>query len=291
MRSIIAIGCVLALGVGAAACGSSTQNTSGDYACTGSWTVGGASIKQIAVGPDGRVWAADQNGDRVLAFDAAGDEDLRLTEYFNGNDVASPQGVAVTSDGDVFVSDYTLIYHLDADGGYIDDLSVALSPGYLQAFPDGQLLVVDQGTITRFDRDGQVLDELDPGFYLLHFVAAAQDGSFYALDEPEDVEEDLVAHFDQDGEQLGEEWSLGMFGSGLAVGPNGNVYAGGWMGFPRMLGVYSPQGDLLAEFNTGVDNTCYLTYVLDVAVGADGEVYLAGIAGDDHAIVHLSPND
>jgi sugar lactone lactonase YvrE len=102
--------------------------------------VAGGRVSDLALGPDGTLYAADDGGGRVYAL---GPKEDALRVLVAAGPLVSPQGLAVSSDGrDLFVADYTRgIARVDLATG-----TVALLPA-----PDDVLLTGIDGLVLAGD--------------------------------------------------------------------------------------------------------------------------------------------
>ncbi|MBW2702171.1 MAG: hypothetical protein JRF33_15240 [Deltaproteobacteria bacterium] len=287
---MVRLACLIGLCLSACwcvACGplASEDEGYGNYEFATSWVVPGFFIKQIAVGPDHRVWVADMDG-QVFVYSNSGDR-IEEGADFEGRDYGSVEGVAVSNDGQSFISAGSTIHHFDAQGGGVSSWSCPSNVHHLDVTADGEVLAVVNLDIVRFNLDGEILSTVTPHFYILKFMVVAGDGTFFAQDTEEGDVETLV-RFGAEGQTLGS-WPLDSAGGGLDLGPEGRVFVGDQNGHKRQVGIYSQEGEFLEEIAPEYAAAAYLTYITDVAVDeGTGDVYMSGLRDSNHIIVRMS---
>jgi len=156
----------------------------------------------IAVGPNGHVYVADWNLDRVYEFTDAGVLVRTIGQFGYGlGDLGGPSGVVVAPLGDLFVSEDLnhRIQHFDSSGNPIAlidlDTIVPRGTGPTQPFgialsPGGHLLVTDYSNhrVIELTGDGQfvqVWGSLGAGAGQMNYplgIAIGADGGIYVAD-------------------------------------------------------------------------------------------------------------
>ena len=210
------------------------------------------SIHDLAFGPDGALYATDFDLDRVLVYDASGDE---LVAFGEGSDLDEPTDLAFGPAGGLYVAssatDSVLVFARDGsvsdtfgEGSGLDD------PRGLAFSPDGRLWVSSFGTdeVLVFDPSGVLVDTLsDVALQGPYGLAFAPQGHLLVASR----DTDRVLEFDGAGDVVA---SFGA-GSGLesptaiAIGPDRNLYVAS-EGSDAVL-VFDADGSLLDTITTG----------------------------------------
>ena len=191
----------------------------------------------IVVGPNGNLFVASANEDRVLEYDF--DNGLQPTTFVEANDggLESPHGVTFGPDGNLYVTSFRqelTVYRFDGEtGAFVDKFaSYPLEHGLgrdLVFGPDGDLYVstVFLG-VFRFDGEsGEPLGSFVSGDALgpIAGITFGPDGDLYAA--ASDL--DAVLRFDgETGEFVDTFVPAGAGGlnepHGIGFGPDGNFY-------------------------------------------------------------------
>jgi tripartite motif-containing protein 71 len=188
----------------------------------------------IAVAPGGNVYVTEHFGRRVQRFTATGSFLGKWTTPWDGSRV---RGIGVAPNGNVYVSSGDAQY--EAYVGYFTSAGSLLGTWQVQGVVPGAAFGV----------------RVAPGGTV--YVAEARD--------------ERVSRYTSSGSMLG---SFGVKADGLALAPNGNVYATGWWAQNRVY-YFTPTGSLLGSWgSTGSgDGQFDEAHGLDVA--PDGYVYVA----------------
>ncbi len=120
------------------------------------------------VGPDGSLWVADRNNGVVRRLSAEGGAYLGMLGSIGRNALSDPEGVAVSSAGEVYVADtgYNRVVRLSAAGAVLGSFGMRGPRAYRLAWPtalavagDGDVYVADSGhnRIAVFARDGRLV--------------------------------------------------------------------------------------------------------------------------------------
>jgi DNA-binding beta-propeller fold protein YncE len=271
----------------------------------------------VAVGPDGRVYIADQSNFRVVQFDEydAFDESGNFSnECLFQSSRYLPLAVAVDPDGEVYY-----VTRFGPNGDIIKfsfpdscDFSEVGTPsqsyyGGVAVAPDGSVFISDfnNDNILKFGPDGSFIKKWgtqgngvpDPG---ICSASGGQAGCDAQFNHPKGLaifggSELLVADsgnnriqvFDLDGNfQLaaGSQEAIYLpFNSpdGVAVGPDVNVYVSDTGN--KMVEKYASDGTLLAEIGTGT-----LSKPEGIAVDQGGNVYVAD--SDNNTVAVFTPD-
>lgn len=208
-----------------------------------------AEVADVAVGPDGRIYAFTRGADPVIVFDPNGE----VLHSWGRGTFTGPHGITV--DGDrVFCTDYLdhTVRIYDTAGRIIETLG---TPG----------LASDTGIVL----GERPLDKEAGPFNMPTNVAVAGDGSFYVADGYGNAR---VHHFTADG-KLVRSWGQPGSGPGefnlphgIAVSSDGSVLVADRENC--RIQRFSADGDFLEEW-TGLNR------VAAVFVDADGLVYVA----------------
>ena len=180
-------------------------------------------LTKVAAAPDGSVWvvdfsAADQKVS-IQHFSADGSLTTKFGSYGPGNgQFQSPSGIAVATDGSVWVADSTsaLIQHFDPQGTYLSSFSAATyenNGNQIALSADGSLWVLNTPVVQHFNTDGTLIGQFNQS---ASGIAAAPDGSIWLHTTPY-----VISHFKPDGSLIGS-FSPGSIYA-FSVGPDGSV--------------------------------------------------------------------
>lgn len=241
----------------------------------------------LAIGPDGALYVADYNNDRVQVFDRVG----RPIRQWRLPGIGWP--IATDAEGNVYVANTTTdrIFKFDSEGRALLSWGGAGSdPGQ---FKHPQSIAVDSRAgrvyvgdgnrrdVQVFTTDGEYLD-VWPMTYA-QGIAVDEHGFVYLTDSSCDCVHKVTG--------LGDEvLSWGEYGSdpgeftqprGIAVGPGGDVY----VAEPTLHRVqkFTSRGDYLASWGSYGAGAGEMSTPTHVAVANDGSVYVNDLY-DNHRV-------
>jgi putative cell wall-binding protein len=204
-----------------------------------------------AFAPDGTIYVADAENDRIQQFSASGDFLGEFGEFGNGDgQMSSPTSVAVAADGTVYATDY----HNDR----------------VQFFTPGGTYLGEWGGF------GTGEGEFDGPFS----IAVAPDGTVYVTD----FENDRVQYFDATGSHLGE-WGATGTGDrefrgplGVALAEDGTVYVADQSN--NRVQYFNATGDYLGQWGGPGSGPGDFNSPAGIAVARDGTVLVSDIDND-----------
>lgn len=187
----------------------------------------------LSVGEDGLVHIVDSDRHAVHTFDPAGNHvrTLGRADYPSwGKPFNHPTGIAVASNGNIYVSDgygNSQVHCFAKDGVYLNTWG---SPGMLsgQFSNPHSIAVAESGEVWVADRENNRLQRFDPngnhisdirGLYLPTALIARGDGAVLVTDQTP-----RLSIFDAEGLLIGRCRTFGAIGHGLAVDPHGDIY-------------------------------------------------------------------
>jgi DNA-binding beta-propeller fold protein YncE len=205
----------------------------------------------VAAAPNGNVYVADADNDRIEEFTAAGAFVAKWGSYGTGNGMfKEPDAIAVAPSGNMYVT--------EGLGNRVQEFSSA-------------------GTyITQWGSEGTGNGE----FKRPRGIAVALSGNVYVTDGTND----RVQEFTANGEYV-RQWGTAGSGNGqfstpvgVAVAPNGNVYVGDSSN--ERIQEFSATGTFVTMWYVNTDNGRYGIYPYGVAVAANGDVFAAEFGGE-----------
>jgi sugar lactone lactonase YvrE len=128
-----------------------------------------SGVRELAIGPNQKLYALDQNNSRVQIFDLEGNFLGKFGSSGSGNGQFSvPYGLAVGNDNKVYVADKDnhRVQIFDANGNFLSKFGTQgsfdgqfQSPYDVAAFPNGDVAVADYGNkrVQIFDHEGNFL--------------------------------------------------------------------------------------------------------------------------------------
>lgn len=140
----------------------------------------------VAAGPDGNVYVADTDNNRVQKFSPDG----TFLSSWDNTGLLAPQGVAVDDqNGIVLVSDTDngriQVFNPNGNLLLIAGTGQFAEPAGISFGPDSNVYIADisQGRAQKFGPDGMFLDEIGTGFlFSPHGIAVDQGGNVYIAD-------------------------------------------------------------------------------------------------------------
>ena len=267
--------------------------------------------RNIAVGPDGRLYVADTGNHRIQIFSADGQALTTFGEFGTGaGQFNEPWGIAVDETFiyvtdtwnhriQKFTLDGTFVASFGSSGSAADGnsgLGLFFGPRDIELLGDALLLVTDTGNhrIQVLDRDGNFQQQIGTyGFSVGQFyepvgLATGVDGTVYVADTWNSRIQLLSNGLFPSGEWALEDVWLGESINNkpyLATDANGYVYVTDPEGF-RVL-IFDSQGNYtgrFGQFSTGPDG---FNQINGIAVDAQGFVYVVD-AGNSQ-ILKLPP--
>ncbi len=246
----------------------------------------------VAVAPNGTIYVADSDNDRIQYFTASGQYQGQWGSSGAGNgQFVLPAAIAVARDGSVYVADYNLhrIQRFSATGQFLSKWGSHGSgdgqfanPVNVEVAPDGTIYVADEQNhrVQRFTATGQFLakwgtyGQSDGQFNGLRDVAVASDDSMYVVD----LGNARIQQLSKTGLFLRKWGSAGagngqfFSAEGIGVAPNGNVYVAD-SGNHRIQR-FGSDGAFLGKWGANGTGNGAFNYPRDVAVAPDGTVYV-----------------
>jgi tripartite motif-containing protein 71 len=197
----------------------------------------------IAIGPNGHIWVADSGNGRIEQFDAQGDYISSLGTASGNGHLYEPGSVAVSSAGDVWVTDEAASHVWEfAPGGEVIRLVTGegvhrlLVPTGVAVSPEGDIWVADtsQDRVDEFGEDGAFIREFGANgtgngqFTLAGSLTVDRSGNVWVADRGSQRFEE----FNSEGQYLtqfgtkgtGEGQMTLQRNSGIAVGPSGRIW-------------------------------------------------------------------
>jgi hypothetical protein len=232
---------------------------------------GGPGVRAggIDVGPDGAVYVADREHDRIVVFDAKG----RLLRSFGASgpglgELKKPLDVVLLPDSGCAVLDTanSRIQFFDGSGQALRWIRTDWMPGGLDRCANGDWAVVAARKLSILREDGRRIQLINPrgvdAFGLPRRVLVLADGGFWVTD----IKRKEILRFDSAGRLLGtiSEPRIQQYGY-LCQTPDGSVH----MTTTSSIVSFTADGRRLLETGIGRVN-CGLT---GIAVDAEGRIY------------------
>jgi len=237
---------------------------------------------------DGSLYVSDASLDTVQVFDS-------VTGAFTGSLTptggwGSPTGIAVGSNGDVYVADSTdnVVDQFSANGNFLGTFigTGLVAPSGLTFGPDGNLYVANFGPgndsyISRFNASGNPVDGTpfvpsSTGLYDPGAIAFGTDGNLYITDSSNGALDKVIGTTGAFSTLVPAGCPSTPFSNpqGIAVAPGGNLYVSdagfGCDGAAYGVYEYSTIGTLLGTFIA----PNVLSTPIDLAFGPGGNLYV-----------------
>lgn len=227
----------------------------------------------VTTAPDGTVYVADTNNQRIAVFTATGGAKGTWGGVGNAaGKFSSPEDVSIAPDGNVWVADYnnSRLQELRPDGSPVRVIGQGLlSPG-VAVDTDGNVWATriggnGAGSVMKYDKASNYAPSTTwGGLSYPHDIEVSPDGSIYVANEGTGR---AVIRYDQTGKRLGTVPAGASNPLGIGVDLDCNVWVGDIA--QRRLLKYSPSGKLLGELKPKTE-----TIANDVAVGPTGTLYV-----------------
>ncbi len=241
----------------------------------------------VAVGPNGKVYVSDNNGNRVVVLDASG---AIVSEIGAGSGLVTPRGLAFGPDGELYVSTAAGIplYVFNAAGEKVAEYGKSegvLRAEGLEVGIDGHIFVASQrdDDIYEFDSSGVLVRQIgkDAGLDDPIGIAFGRDGLMYVASENHNEivvfgpSGDVVGSF---GKAEGVEMPIG-----LTIGPDNRVYVACFD--QNLVHVFDVNGAVATSHTTIVvpGNPAFLAFVpFRLPIELDGDLAFTGAFEKHH---------
>ena len=241
----------------------------------------------MAVEADGTVIATDRGTRSIRRFDRSGRQISNWGPLFaQAGEIGEPAGIAVEGDHYFVVDRGTeCVLRLDRDGRVMASFALQQIGPYgmngIAVDSAGRIYVCDTGRnrILVLDNGGRFIREIGLGgagsgqLKQPMSVSFGPDGSMFVAD----WENGRIAQWDKEFQPV-REWTVGFKPYGVAVDRQGRVYVPD--ADQRKVKVFAPaSGTLLGELSGSGGAPIEVSMPRQVALGADGVLYLLGGAG------------
>ena len=181
-----------------------------------------ASVRDVAVDPEGNIWGTDQQGAQAHQFSAGGGA---LASF--GTPKAA-EGLGVDAEGNVWASTHgdgvNQVVRFDKANDYAAGKTIGgfKSVADVEVSADGSIYVVDDGAhvVKRFDGDGKLLKSIRAGASTPIGIGVDLDCNVLITN----IAQRNVGKFSPSGRPLGAAASADLIGQDVAVGPTGDLY-------------------------------------------------------------------
>ena len=181
-----------------------------------------ASVRDVAVDPEGNIWGTDQQGAQAHQFSAGGGA---LASFETPK---AAEGLGVDADGNVWASTHgdgvNQVVRYDKSTSYAASKTLGgfKSVADVEVSGDGSIYVVDDAAhlVKRFDANGKLLKSIKAGASTPIGIGVDLDCNVLITN----IAQRNVGKFSPTGRPLGAAASADLIGQDVAVGPTGDLY-------------------------------------------------------------------